>query len=118
MKANYRTYSRTELAKIANETARKELEERKDEMYKNVEKDCTNQALAVTFWALHKEFGFGKKRLARLRREVESLYLLMINSNGEIMGNEFSPRNLQAGLKEKFGIDFDKSDFESEEKEK
>lgn len=115
MKANYKTYNKQELNRIAHETARETLEQVKDEMYQNIEKDCTYQALATVFWTLHKEFGFGRKRLAKLKREVEILYSLMINSD-TILWKQLSPRNLQAGLKEKFGIDFYQSDLESEEK--
>lgn len=103
MRANYKTYSRQELNRIAIETA----ERYKDQMYDSVSKDCTYQALAVAFWTLHKKFGFGKQRLAKLKTEIEVMYYL---EEGEI-------RNVQKILKDDFNIDFNESDIDKEERD-
>lgn len=108
MKSYYHTLSRSEIARAAQEAARKEVDAMRDELYAKVERDCTYQALATAFAVLHREFGFGQHRLTRLKNEIEREYVMMQNG---VLGRDYSPRDAQAWLKERYGIDFEESQF-------
>lgn len=113
MKANYTidkqvlrkqkmVMTKEEISSYLNE----EWEERKDAIYEEVKRDVSSQILAVFFTALNKDFGFGKKRLLRVKESVECYFTLM--QQGSILGDSFSPLECIEYIKDKFGIDFDK----------
>lgn len=111
MKSRCRFFSESELdAKI-----RKEAEEAaralQDEIHQKCEKDITHQALATCFWILHKDFGFGKSRLHRLKDSIEDEYKLMMDG---VLGQEYNPHHCEEWLKQEMGIDLDESQYKEE----
>lgn len=105
MKSRYRAFGETELqAKI-----RQELDQYRDSVYALVEKDCTYQAIAVAMTVLHREYGFGKQRLQRLKDLIEDEYAVM---QSDVCGRSYSPRDCQQWLKDECGIDFEESRYE------
>lgn len=106
MKSRYTTFGDRDL----QSRIRKEIKQYSDSIYDAVEKDCTYQAIAVTMAALHREFGFGKDRLQRLKAAIESEYTLML---GGVMGTEYSPRDCQKWLKEQYDIDLEVSRYDA-----
>ena len=114
MKANYRRDRETgDILKtkvvLSKEEISKYLEEewelKKDKVYSEIKSDVANQVLSVFFTALHKDFGFGKTRLLKLKESVESYFLLMQTG---IFNKSFTPVDCINYLKEEFGIDLDK----------
>ena len=57
-----------------------EWEEKRDEVYAEVKNDVANQILAVFFLTMHKDFGFGKKRLLKVKEGVECYFHMMQTS--------------------------------------
>lgn len=110
MKANWATVSRSELDKKVHELAMQELEKYKDELYKAVNDDVFNQALAVCFNALEM-LGWRKKRLTDFLHQVDDLTHMMYSG---IMGREATARDVQQHLKEAYGIDFEISLYADE----
>lgn len=116
MKANYRVDKTHGVMKdkmvMTEEDIGKYLQEewdtKVDEVYKSVKVDVSNQILAVFFTALHKDFGFGKKRLLKVKDSVESYFALMQTG---IFNKPFSPIDCLNYLKEEFNIDLDKEDL-------
>lgn len=105
MKSRYKTYGQSQL----NGKIREEIEQYRDDVYAAVEKDCTYQAIAVVMAVLHRSYGFGCKRLQRLKNEVEDEYALMLQN---AMGSGYSPRDCQKWLKETYNIDFEVSIYD------
>lgn len=105
MRARYHTYGDTQLQK----SIRTEVDKYRDHLYAHVEKDCTYQAIAVVMAVLHRSYGFGGKRLQKLKNEVEDEYMLMMQN---AMGSEYSPRDCQKWLKETYNIDFEVSRYD------
>ena len=85
-----------------------EWEEKRDEVYSEVKNDVANQILSVFFTVLHNDFGFGKKRLLKLKDNVEAQFLLMTVG---IFGNPYTPVDCLNYLKKEFGIDLDKEEL-------
>lgn len=110
MKANWQTVSRSELDKKVHELAMKELERYKDELYKAVNDDVFNQALAVCFMALEM-MGWRKKRLTDFLHQVDDLTHMMYSG---VMGRGATARDAQDHLKKAYGIDFEISLYADE----
>lgn len=85
-----------------------EWESKRDEVYASVKNDVANQILSVFFTVLHNDFGFGKKRLLKLKDNVEAQFLLMTVG---IFGNPYTPVDCLNYLKKEFGIDLDKEEL-------
>lgn len=82
-----------------------EWDRRVDEVYKSAVQDAGNQILAVLFTALHKDFGFGKDRLLRVKKSMESYFALM---NEGVFHEEFTPQDCIDYIRDNFGIDIDR----------
>ena len=117
MKANYKRDKETgDILKakmvLTKEEIGKYLEEewelKRDLVYSEVKNDVANQILSVFFTALHKDFGFGKKRLLRVKESVEAYFLLMQTG---IFSKSFTPIDCINYLRDEFGIDLDKEDL-------
>ena len=110
MKAKYITISETDLNRKVHELAMQQLDEYKEELYKAVNDDVFNQALAVCFMALEMN-GWRKKRLTDFLHQVDDLTHMMYCG---IMGREATARDAQQHLKEAYGIDFEISLYDAE----
>lgn len=109
MKSHYGPYSKSEIERRAKQIAREELNKIRDELYEMVEKDCVYQAIAVTMYELHKLYGFGPKRLKRLKNAIEDEYVLMMQKP---LGKDYNPKDVMEWLKEHYQIDFEESQYE------
>lgn len=107
MKSRAKIITEAEAREIAKEYVRQHA----DVIYGSVEQDCTYQAIATTLCILHREFGFGKNRLQKLKDEIESEYKLMMEG---VLDREYSPRDCQQYLLRKFGIDLTLSRYKEE----
>lgn len=110
MKAKYITISETELDRRVHELSMKKLDEYKEELYKAVNDDVFNQAMAIAFSALEM-MGWRKKRLTDFLHQVDDLTHMMYCG---IMGRETTARDAQAHLKEAYDIDFTISLYDAE----
>ena len=70
-----------------------------------VKNDVANQLIAVFFTALHKDFGFGKTRLVRVKESIETYFSLMQTG---VFNKSFTPIDCINYLKDELGIDVDK----------
>lgn len=114
MKANYRrdkeiggvvkkkmVLTKEEIGKYLEE----EWELKRDDVYSEVKNDVANQLIAVFFTALHKDFGFGKTRLVRVKESIETYFSLMQTG---VFNKSFTPIDCINYLKDELGIDVDK----------
>lgn len=109
MKANYVTLSKSEIRKQVQQ----EYEKVKDDVYKAVMNDVISQFIAVCMCVLHREYGFGAKRLQHFLDSVISEFDIM---ECGIMGKKYDPLDCLAFLKNEYKIDVDKAiSNESEE---
>ena len=104
MKARYKNKYFVTVEDIEREVKR-ECDAKIDAVYEEVKHDVVAQIMAVCCMELNKEFGFGKDRLNKFYRGVNSLFKLMITDG--ILGKEFTPINCIEMLKDKYGIDLD-----------
>lgn len=107
MKANYhkQAMSRKVISiDKAEDIIREEWDRKVDLVYKSATQDAGNQILAVLFTALHKDFGFGRERLIRVKKSMESYFKLM---NDNVFQNGFSPQDCLDYIKKEFDIDLD-----------
>lgn len=98
MKSNYRTYSSSELEKKSREIAQQEIDKYADKFSEII----ANQVFACCCYVLHLEFGFGGKRLKRLKDGFEDIADLMEQG---VIGKEFNATQAVEWLKSKYGID-------------
>ena len=85
-----------------------EWKERTDKIYEEVKSDVANQVLAVVFTSLNKDFGFGKKRLLKVKDSIEAYFKIM---NEHLFYQQFSTLDCLEYLKSEFGIDLDKEEL-------
>lgn len=85
-----------------------EFNRRADDLFKAVQKDVTAQLMATIMTVLHQEFGFGRKRLRRVKRGTEALFRGMLQ-NG-IFGKKFDTQTCIDYMREKFGVDVEKEE--------
>lgn len=102
MKANYVTLGKSEIRKQVQE----EYEKVKDKVYENVMKDVIPQFTAVCMCVLHREYGFGAKRLQHFLDSVTSEFEIM---ECGIMGRKYDPLDCLKYLKNEYKIDVDKA---------
>ena len=91
---------------------KKTVEEEVSRMYPIISRDVAYQVFAVTFLVLNREYGFGEKRLNNLKEQIEMEYFKMQESP---LGVKYNPDDAIRICKERFGIDFYKSIFDTEE---
>ena len=104
MKARYKDKYFVTVEDIEREVKR-ECDAKIDAVYEEVKQDVASQIMAVCCMELNKEFGFGKDRLNKFYRGVNSLFKLMATDG--IFGKEFTPINCIDLLRDKYGIDLD-----------
>lgn len=114
MKANYS--SKTGMGKkvvLSEKEIQKALdaewENKVDEVYNVALRDVSAQVLAVFYTCLSKKYGFGKKRMLALKRDVEATFTLMNTNN--ILGKDFTTQDCLDYMKKEFGIDLDKENM-------
>lgn len=94
-----------EIKAICDAFIREELSARTDEIIHN----AAYQAMAVTFYILSRDYGFGKQRLANLKDAIEDEFSLM---DIGILGKPYTTSHTINYLKDKFNIDFGVSKFD------
>lgn len=95
--------------KEIEKAVRKETQIHLREEYDKISRDISYQALAVAFDCLNKEFGFGEKRLKRLKDLIEASFVAMELG---VFGKKYDTLDVAKSLKKKFGIDFTKSMYD------
>lgn len=110
MKANYSAKTGSARNMVMNDkqienALNDEWNKKVDKVYDMALRDVSAQVLAVFFTVMNKEYGFGKTRLLRLKKSVESVFHLM---NYDVMGRKFSTEDCIKYIKDNFDIDFDK----------
>lgn len=109
MKSNYYgAVNRTALRKEMEKETNKRIEECAAEIQQQIQNSVSSQTMAVVFWILHREYGWGKARLNRLKDQLEDEFVLMHKG---IMGVKYTPVDLREKLREQLGVDFDKSRY-------
>ena len=94
-----------QIRKIVQDEANK----RTTEMYEEAVKDVSYQCFAVMMYVLTRYFGFGKKRLHKVKNLTESEFMLMKIG---ILGRHYDANDCVRYLKEKYDIDFSKSQYD------
>lgn len=97
-----------EIQKICRAVVEKDLEERQDAIIQ----DAVHQALGVAFHILSRDFGFGRRRLKKLKDEIEAEFKLMQIG---VLGKEYNAHHVLNYLKETYGIDFSESQYTKKE---
>ena len=108
MRSNYGAVNLTKLRKETQVVAERLVKEREDEIIKLVCDSVMTQTLSVAFWVLHRDHGYGAARLQRLKREIEDEFTVMASKP---MGKDYSPLDIRAELKKRFGVDFSDSEY-------
>lgn len=85
-----------------------EAKKQTTEIYEKALQDATYQAHATMMIVLHREFGFGGKRLRKLKDLTENEYMAMKTG---VLGKKYDTKDCVHFLKEKFGIDFNESQY-------
>ena len=107
MKSNYGPVNMAKLQRETQAVAERLVKEREDAIIEAVQTSIMQQVLSVTFWVLHREYGFGKDRLNRLKNQIEDEYVLM---HKKPMGKEYSPLDVRSWLKE-YGVDLEETQY-------
>ena len=81
------------------------------ENYDQIVRQAVYQTLAVVFFVLHRCFGFGGKRLHRLKDEIESEFVMMKTG---VLGKKYDADDCTKFLKARYGIDFSESAYKAE----
>lgn len=100
MKARVVTLSELEIRKQVE----KEFDRLKADVHDSVVKDVIPQFTAVCLCALHKEYGFGAKRLRRFLDAVNDEFKMM---DCGILGKKYDPQACLDFLKNEYKIDVD-----------
>lgn len=111
MKSRYKSFSLTQLDKEVKKAALDELEKYKDEVYSKIEWDIFQQALAVCFTALELH-GWRGKRLRQFKDWVDDACHLMFCG---AMGREYTTKDALKRMREQYGIDLTKSQYDYSE---
>jgi NMD protein affecting ribosome stability and mRNA decay len=102
------TKTQKEIEKICRAVVNKDLEERQDAIVQ----DAAYQALGVAFRVLARDYGFGRRRLAKLKDLIEAAFKLMQIG---VLGKEYNAHHVLNYLKETYGIDFSESQYTKKE---
>lgn len=108
MKANYA--GAVNLEKLRKETqavAERLVKEKEAEIIDAVQNSISQQIMAMAFWILHRECGWGPKRLNRLKHQIEDEFVLMYKKP---LGKEYSPLDVRSWLKE-YGVDLEETQY-------
>lgn len=101
MKARVVTVSELEIRK----QVKKEFDRLKGDVYDSVVKDVVPQFAAVCLCVLHREYGFGAKRMKRFLDSVNAEFEFM---GYGVLGKDYSPQDCLNFLKDEYKIDVDK----------
>lgn len=101
MEARLVTIGESEIRKQVAE----EFDKLKDKVYENAIKDVIPQFTAVCMYILHREYGFGEKRLKHFLDSLNAEFEIMDCS---VLGKEYSPEDYMNFLKNEYKIDVDK----------
>ena len=107
MKSNYGAVNMNKLRKETQAVAERLVKEREAAIIDAVKDSVSQQMLAMAFWELHKEFGWGKKRLNRLKDLIEDEFVLM---HKKPLGKEYSPLDVRSWLKQ-YGVDLEETQY-------
>ena len=112
MKSYIKAVNPTQLQAEVRELVNQRLAENEERLRKEVEDSVASQILAVTFWILHREEGWGARRMERLKNQIEDEFLMMHRG---VFGRKYTPLDIRNALKERYGIDFNHSQFQGVE---
>ncbi|MDE5855234.1 MAG: hypothetical protein K2H19_09275 [Ruminococcus sp.] len=101
MKARLVTIGESEIRKQVAE----EFDKLKDKVYENVVKNVIPQFTAICMCILHREYGFGEKRLKHFLDSVNAGFEIMYC---DIPDKKYSPVDCLNFLKNEYKIDVDK----------
>ena len=108
MKSNYvGAVNLTRLQKETQAVAERLVQEKEDEIIAAVQDSICQQMLAMAFWILHRDFGWGRDRLNKLKEHIEDEFVLM---HKKPMGKEYSPLDVRAWLKQ-YGVDLEETQY-------
>lgn len=107
MKSNWGPVNLAKLRKETQEIAERLVEEKEAEITAAVQTSVMQQVLAVAFWILHREEGWGPTRLNRLKNQIEDEFVLM---SKKPMGREYTPLDVRKWLKE-HGVDLEETQY-------
>jgi hypothetical protein len=110
MRSHYKTFSVSQIDKDIQQATKKELTKYKDEIYDKVTWDVFQQALACCLIALE-QMGWRKKRLSDFVEKVDDVTHLMYTG---AMGREFTTSDALRHMKDAYGIDLSKSQYQDE----
>ena len=113
MKSNWNT-GPVNMNKLRRETqavAERLVKEREKAIIDAVQDSVMTQTLAVTFWILHRDFGFGKKRMNRLKDLIEDEFMLMVKKP---LGKQYSPIDIREWLRTQYAVDFTETRYGEE----
>lgn len=100
--------NKSDLGKILKEEWNSKWETQRDKVYDVAKRDVSAQILAVFFTVMNKEHGWGKKRLEKLKSDVEAYFHLM---QVGVFNKPFSPLDCIDYIKKEFNIDLDKEEI-------
>lgn len=108
MKANYGTaINMNKLRRETQAVAERLVKEREDKIIDAVQTSVMQQTLSVAFWILHRDFGWGKDRLTKLKNGIEDEFVLM---HKKPLGKEYSPLDVREWLKS-YGVDLEETQY-------
>lgn len=98
-------------SKQIEEAVYEEVTRQTQENYERITYDGAMQMLSTVFYTLHKKWGFGTKRLIKLKDDVEDEFFMMKKG---IFGKTYSPDDTLAYCKDILGIDLMVSQYEGD----
>ena len=97
-----------DVSKLIKDEWNEKWEEQRDKVYEVAKRDVSAQVLAVFFTVMNKEHGWGKKRLEKLKSDVEAYFKLMQTG---IFNKSFSLLDCIEYIKNEYGIDLDNEEI-------
>lgn len=85
------------------------------EIYEKAQQDTAYQCFAVMMCILNREFGFGRERLHKVKNLTEAEFMAMKTG---VLGRSYGTNDCVKFLKEKYDIDFAKSQYDESWDEK
>lgn len=92
---------------------KRETEKYLSEEYTKIYNDGAYASIATTFYLLSRDFGFGGRRLKKLKKLIEEENLLM---SAGVLGKKYDALDIMEHLKTRYGIDLKASCFEEVKK--
>lgn len=86
---------------------RSELDKVYDELYSQFASSLQRDVLAVCFYILHRDFGYGEVRLNRFKTAIENEFEVMGQG---VIGKEYNTSDILEMLKD-LGVDLDSSNL-------